>query len=154
MLFEGINDFNSGGDAVVPAVVSGLRSMVRATRSLGMAPFVATFLPQRPGRQPALAVNTIVSANDQIRAMVSDEGAVLVDLYRVFDGNVDSLIGADGLHPTEAGYQKIADTFFEAIRERLEEPTASTSRPFSTAPPGAGEEPPCEANVQSPFFQR
>ena len=133
MLFEGINDLNSGGDAVVPAVVSGLRSMVRATRSLGMAPCVATFLPQRPGRQRALAVNTIVSANDRVRAMVSDEGAVLVDLYRVFDGNVDSLIGPDGLHPTEAGYQKIADTFFEAIRERLEEPTASTSRPFSTA---------------------
>ena len=27
-----------------------------------------------------------------------------------------SYIGIDGLHPTEAGYQRIADTFFAAIR--------------------------------------
>jgi hypothetical protein len=38
------------------------------------------------------------------------------------------------LHPTEEGYQKIADTFFEVIGERLEERIASTSRRFSTAP--------------------
>ena len=99
-----------------------------------MAALVATFLPQRPRGPRALAVNKIVAANDQVRAMVSAEGAVLVDLFRAFEGNVDTLIGPDGLHPTEEGYQKIADTFFEVIRERLEERIASTSRRFSTAP--------------------
>jgi lysophospholipase L1-like esterase len=30
------------------------------------------------------------------------------------------LIGEDGLHPSAAGYQRIADTFFDAIRKNLE----------------------------------
>jgi hypothetical protein len=52
---------------------------------------------------------------------------VLVDLYPVFEGNLDTLLGPDGLHPTEAGYQKMAETFFATIRERLEVPMATTT---------------------------
>jgi lysophospholipase L1-like esterase len=47
---------------------------------------------------------------------------VLVDLYQVFDGQTDSLLGPDGLHPNDAGYHKMAETFFTAIRDRLEVP--------------------------------
>jgi lysophospholipase L1-like esterase len=132
MLFEGINDLNGGRDAAIPPVVNGLRQMARTVRARGMAPFVATFLPQRPGGRRAFSAATIVPANEQVRAMVAAEGAVLVDLYRAFEGNLDTLIGPDGLHPTEDGYQKIADTFFEVIRERLEERSDSMSRRFST----------------------
>lgn len=39
------------------------------------------------------------------------------------------LIGFDGLHPNAAGYQRIADTFFAAIKDSLEtRPTTSTER--------------------------
>jgi lysophospholipase L1-like esterase len=31
-----------------------------------------------------------------------------------------TLIGSDGLHPTEAGYRRIAELFFAAIRADLE----------------------------------
>jgi len=129
MLFEGINDLNGGREAVIPAIVSGLRTMIRTVRSRGMAPFVATFLPQRPGGRRAFSAAAVVPANEQVRAMVAAEGAVLVDLYPVFEGHVDTLIGPDGLHPTEEGYQKIAETFFAVIRERLEiQPTATARR--------------------------
>ena len=30
--------------------------------------------------------------------------------------DVNTLIGVDGLHPTEAGYQRMAETFFAVIR--------------------------------------
>ena len=120
MLFEGINDLNTSRNAAIPVVVNALRSMVRTTRGLGMTPLVATFLPQRRGSQRAFAVDTIVPANDQVRAMAAAEGAGLVDLYEAFGGNLDTLIGFDGLHPTEAGYQKIAETFFNVIRSRFE----------------------------------
>jgi len=120
MLFEGINDLNTSRNAAIPAVVNALRSMVRTTRGLGMTPLVATFLPQRRGSQRAFAVDTIVPANDQVRAMAAAEGAGLVDLYEAFGANIDTLIGSDGLHPTEAGYQKIAETFFGVIRSRFE----------------------------------
>jgi lysophospholipase L1-like esterase len=52
--------------------------------------------------------------------MVASEGAILVDLYPVFEASLGELIGPDGLHPSEAGYRKIADTFFDAIKQRLE----------------------------------
>ena len=120
MLFEGINDLNTSRNAAIPVVVNALRSMVRTTRGLGMTPLVATFLPQRRGGQRAFAVDTIVPANDQVRAMAAAEGAGLVDLYEAFGANIDTLIGSDGLHPTEAGYQKIAETFFGVIRSRFE----------------------------------
>jgi len=120
MLFEGINDLNTSRNAAIPAVVNALRSMVRTTRGLGMTPLVATFLPQRRGSQRAFAVDTIVPANDQVRAMAAAEGAGLVDLYEAFAANIDTLIGSDGLHPTEAGYQKIAETFLSVIRSRFE----------------------------------
>jgi lysophospholipase L1-like esterase len=126
MLFEGINDLNGLRDAAIPAVVDGLRLMVRTTKGRGMTPLVATFLPQRRGGQRAFAVNSIVPANDQVRAMAAAEGAGLVDLYQAFDGNVDTLIGPDGLHPTEAGYQKIAETFFNVIRSRFEQTGGGT----------------------------
>jgi lysophospholipase L1-like esterase len=32
------------------------------------------------------------------------------------------LIGSDGLHPTEAGYRRIAELFFAAIRTALQVP--------------------------------
>ena len=127
MLFEGINDLNASRDAAIPAVVDALRSMVRTTRGLGMTPLVATFLPQRPRGQRAFAVNSIVPANDRVRAMAAAEGVPLVDLYQAFDGNLDTLIGPDGLHPTEAGYQRIAATFFDAIRSRFETTSAVAS---------------------------
>jgi lysophospholipase L1-like esterase len=133
MLFEGVNDLNGGREAVIPAIVDGLRAMVRTVRSRGMAPFVATFLPQRPGGRRAFSAAAVAPANERIRAMVAEEGAVLVDLYPAFDGLVDTLIGPDGLHPTEEGYQKIAETFFAVIRERLEiQPTATSRRVFPT----------------------
>jgi len=122
LLLEGVNDLNGARDAAIPAVVNGLRSMVRLARGRGIAVFLGTLLPQRPGGFRALAPGSIEPANNLIRGMALDEGAVLVDLYQTFDGQTDTLLGADGLHPNGEGYQKMAETFFTAIRARLEVP--------------------------------
>jgi hypothetical protein len=62
----------------------------------------------------------VVPANAQIRTMAASEGAILVDLYPIFDGQTSTLLGLDGLHPNEAGYAKMAETFYNAIRDNLE----------------------------------
>ena len=49
------------------------------------------------------------------------KGATLVDVFQAWGGRSE-LMGADGIHPTEAGYEVIADAFFEAIRRTLEGP--------------------------------
>jgi hypothetical protein len=54
----------------------------------------------------------------------------VVDLFDAFDGR-PSLLGPDGLHPTEKGYGVIAETFFDAIVDRLE---LNSSHTFSDDP--------------------
>jgi len=126
LLIEGVNDLNNAGAAgnaaaAIPNVVNGLQSMVREARSRGIPVFLATLLPQRPGpNSKSGSATAIVPANDAIRAMASREGAVLVDLYQAFGGVPDPWIGTDGLHPSRVGLEKIAQTFFDAIRSRLE----------------------------------
>jgi lysophospholipase L1-like esterase len=122
LLLEGVNDLNGSRDAAIPTVVNGLRSMVRLARGRGVVVFLGTLLPQRPGGFRAFAPGSIVPANDLIRDMAVAEGAVLVDLYQAFDGQTGTLLGPDGLHPNDAGYQRMAETFFTAIRARLEVP--------------------------------
>jgi lysophospholipase L1-like esterase len=43
-----------------------------------------------------------------------------VDLYQALVSNVTLYIGVDGLHPTEVGYQRIAEMFFAAVQASLE----------------------------------
>jgi lysophospholipase L1-like esterase len=120
LLMEGVNDLNADGAVGIPIVVDALRSMIRTARGRGVEVFIATLLPQRVGGSRAYTPELIRPVNDRIRAMAAGEAAVLVDLYQAFVGQEDVLLGADGLHPNEAGYQRVAETFFDAIRARLE----------------------------------
>jgi lysophospholipase L1-like esterase len=126
LLMEGVNDLNAFGSAAIQPVVDGLRTMIRLARGRGIPVFVGTLLPQRAGGEKAGAVNLIVPANDAIRPMVVAEGATLVDLYQAFGGTPDPWISSDGLHTTDQGNKRIAETFFDAIRARFE---ASTGVP-------------------------
>jgi lysophospholipase L1-like esterase len=125
LLMEGVNDLNLAGvtgpaSAAIPAVVDGLKTMVRDARVRGIPVFLGTLLPQRPGGPKAGSVSAVVPANDAIRAMAAAEGATLVDLYQAFGGVPDPWIGTDGLHPSRVGLEKIAQTFFDAIKARFE----------------------------------
>lgn len=123
LLQEGANDINQARPPIA-TLVSDLRAMVREAKSRGIEVFVGTVLPQRPracrGYDFCDGVADSVLLNAQIRPMVASEGAVLVDLYPIFDGQTSTLLGLDGLHPNEAGYQRMADAFATAIRQRLE----------------------------------
>jgi lysophospholipase L1-like esterase len=120
LLLEGVNDLNGGRDAAIPTVKAGLTTMVREARGRGMAVFLATLLPERPPGQRTGGAASIPPANAEIRAVAAREGATLVDLFTAFDGQTGTLLGPDGLHPNDAGYQKMAEVFFDAIRGRLE----------------------------------
>jgi lysophospholipase L1-like esterase len=122
LLQEGANDVNQGRSPA--SIATFLRSMVRDARNRGVQPYVGTLLPQRPvgvlGSCRGFGADNVVPANDQIRSMVAAEGATLVDLYQAFGATPGDLLGPDGLHPSDAGYQRIADTFFDVIKQRLE----------------------------------
>jgi lysophospholipase L1-like esterase len=141
LLQEGINNINADLPSSIPNVINGLRQLIHQAKAAGVPVMVGTLLPERPiseggcrGRGPEL----IAPANDQIRALVQNEGEVLVDLYDAFGGVPGTLIGVDGLHPTQEGYAKIAEAFYEEIRKRLEAAPQTlrpqTARPSSSRP--------------------
>jgi lysophospholipase L1-like esterase len=118
LLQEGVNDLINGGS--VANVIGNLRTMVRTAQSRGILVFLATLLPQRPGGSKTGHIELIVPANDAIKALAANEGAILVDVYQAFGGSPDPWIDADGLHPTVEGYRKMAETFFAELKTRLE----------------------------------
>ena len=124
LLQEGINDLHQGQAASIGPVVEALRTMTRNARSRGIRVFIGTLLPEDPCGCRAFDFadgrDDIGPANDQIRAMAASEGAILVDLHPGFAGQTATLLSFDGLHPNEAGYGKMAEMFFEVIRQQLE----------------------------------
>jgi lysophospholipase L1-like esterase len=125
LLQEGANDMTAARPPI-EAIVNDFRAMVRDARGRGVQVFLGTLLPQREGACRAYdycdGVNDVVATNARLRTMAAVEGAVLVDLYQGFEGQTATLLGIDGLHPNEGGYQKMAEMFFEAIKQRLEIP--------------------------------
>jgi lysophospholipase L1-like esterase len=130
LLEEGINDIADGNPANVGVMTDALRDMVRKAKARGVTVLLATLLPTRAGGTPPRgdgALPLIQTANGQIRLLAASEDVILVDLYAGFGGSPDPYIDVDGLHPTQDGYQKIADIFFQTIKARLELPANPAS---------------------------
>jgi lysophospholipase L1-like esterase len=121
LVMEGVNDFP---DYQVALTAIGMM-VDYASRRRGLRVYVATEPPQNPspvGCPDRLGGNwaSVAPYNDGLRSFATSRGIDLVDVYAAFHGDVTTLIDCDGLHPTPAGYQVIADTFFQTIRETME----------------------------------
>lgn len=125
LLMEGANDLSAvnlaGGSqtTVVNTVSNAVVSMIRSARQGGRTVFVGTVTPQRPGGKGPRP-EWVVPVNTRLRSVVPAEGAVLVDTWLALGGTADPYISSDGLHPTNAGYRKIAEAFLTSIRTTLE----------------------------------
>ena len=106
-------------------VVAGLRDCIRIAQisAYGIKyVFVSTLTP--PGqvtgpRDRRIAAEAIVRANAGLAAMVQAEGAVLVDTYGRFVGHEAEYVDQDGLHLRPAGYEALAASFFDAIKQTV-----------------------------------
>ena len=118
LLMEGVN----GLALVGPDISAGvMRIMVQAAKTGGARVFVGSMLPQVAGRpRAATPASELVNYNATLQEMARQESVVFVDLYNAMAAEAATLIGSDGLHPTEAGYRRIADLFFAAIKAELE----------------------------------
>ena len=118
LLQEGVNGLGFVG----PDTSTGLmRIMVQQAKSAGARVYVGSMIPTVPGRPRSGNPAALVTYNDVLQIMSSQEAITYVDLYNPMLADAQALIGSDGLHPTEAGYRRIADLFFDAIKRELEE---------------------------------
>lgn len=125
LLMQGTNDLSAIGDAGAVLALEGLENTLRDARARGAVVFLATLPPQVPGSRLGSAAGDLLDEfNAAVRRLAARQNVPLVDVHAAFRGDL-SLISADGLHPTEAGYQRIAEAFFEAIRSRFEAPPRS-----------------------------
>jgi lysophospholipase L1-like esterase len=119
LILYGTNDWSDeqGWDRTM--TLRSLRRMLRAAVAAHSRPLLATLPPTNVGQDPQASVarNRWVRRTDAaIRALAADERVALVDLYPAFEraGHPEKLF-SDGLHPNDAGYEVVAEAFFEAI---------------------------------------
>lgn len=121
LLLEGTNEMLQRDDALVDTVVPTLRVDIDEARAHSVKQILlATFPPVRSGVRGTLAEPYIVPVNTAIRNLAVEKGVILVDLYEAMRGEEATLIGDDGLHPTAAGYRRMAETFLNVIKQQFE----------------------------------
>ena len=142
LLMEGANDLNApfeAGEGIndrIRTTTNALEDMIRDAGARQIPVFLATLPPQRPGAPKAGAAAFVTRFNDALRAMAAKKGAEIVD---VFSGLTTADIGQDGLHPTEAGYRRIAEIWLQALKARYETaPPAGGGSAAAAQEPGAG----------------
>jgi len=133
LLMEGVNDFPDYQSAL-----GAMRNMVEYGKRRGLLVYLATVPPENPNTNACGKRGGnwafVDPYNDGLRSLASSEGVQLVDVNAAFGGDTTTLIDCDGLHPTPAGYQVIADTFYKSIQQTLEVASTPTSTSFRIAP--------------------
>lgn len=126
LILEGINDLNQGRS--IGDTVNALAQMVSIAQLYEATALVATMyqtcvsVEPGSGRVRENSHDRIVAFNSAVRAMVANRQDVyLVDLAPAFGNNCGpsggvGLLGNDGLHPTVAGFTRLATTFDTVLR--------------------------------------
>jgi lysophospholipase L1-like esterase len=121
LLLEGINDMNVN-NASPSQVATNVLNLVQIARLHNCTVLVAT-MPQTyhstypSGETRTQSAEKIVPFNNEVRRLVSGlQNVHIVDVYSAF-GNDRSLIGGDGLHPSPAGYQRMAQVYHQRISQ-------------------------------------
>jgi lysophospholipase L1-like esterase len=127
LLLDGANDLlNKPSSATTQYIANTLRDMVRTARTRVLASdrvLLALFPPQYHGTIPydrGAGAEFVPELNQRITAVAQSEGATLVDLYTPLSADIKRYIGGDGLHPTEAGFTLMAQTFATLIQQKFE----------------------------------
>lgn len=123
IVLEGVNGLSVSNAEDISA---GLRRGVRRARAAGVPLILlSTILPGVPGRPKAPDPAAVEILNAELRFWAGLEGAVLVDMFAHINPQRDLLIGQDGLHPTVAGYAKMAEVFRDVTQSTFEVPPAA-----------------------------
>jgi len=137
LILYGTNDWNAPECQDNPNchTVDNLRLIVQNVKLFRSLPFLATIPPSNPTMNPESRNKWVADVNNLVRPMALQQGAFLVDVEKAFlsQGGDLSRLFSDHVHPNDAGYRIISQTFFEAIAHGKATPT-STAAPQLFAP--------------------
>jgi lysophospholipase L1-like esterase len=146
LIMWGTNDWYACGDPRSCFTIPSLRTIVESVKAAGSLPCIATIPPANVGYDqfaPPSRNVWVADANDLIRNMAREEGALLVDVYAAFMKEPTlSALFVDHVHPDPAGHELIATTFFDALTRPRSSSDASSSfwaneAPLPSAPAAA-----------------
>ena len=125
LILAGTNDIAGNSGVATPQMIEdNLRSMTELAHAHRIRVILASVLPVsdypwRRGLQPAGKVREL---NAWIKQYAAASGAVYLDYYDAManqDGGLDAELAQDGVHPTPAGYARMAPLAGQAIARAL-----------------------------------
>ncbi len=119
LLLEGVVDVNNPNPKFGEARAN-LKEMMRVVKGEGIPVIIGTVPPLSGDGFRIRGIENIPKLNDIIREEANAERVPVADHDQAF-GNNEGFQGPDGLHPNDAGYEVMAQTWLEEIEKLIEE---------------------------------
>jgi lysophospholipase L1-like esterase len=116
IIMEGTNDLNPGFGTAPDIIESNLRQMVAIARQQGKQVILAT-IPPAVGPEEERGQG-IAAFNPRIFGIGLDYGIPIADVFNRLYGHPEWMTD-DGLHFNDAGFDQMADVFYQAIIDLL-----------------------------------
>jgi lysophospholipase L1-like esterase len=111
--------------------IDALDSIVQDVKAFGSLPVLGTLPPVNPDLAPVSRNEWVETMNEKIRALAQQEGVLLADLHGAFSAQPDlASLFADDVHPNNAGFEVIAEAWFDAISQPRSAASSSRRRGF------------------------
>ena len=123
ILMHGTNDLTGGTERGV--IIGAVEELIGEAQARGVTVFLSSVPRQLPGvgnPPKGVAAARVPNYNEDLRRMAIEENVTFVD---IFPHITDSMISqVDGLHLTQAGNQRLAEVYYDAIKTRYHIPAA------------------------------
>ncbi|HUG53953.1 MAG TPA: SGNH/GDSL hydrolase family protein [Vicinamibacteria bacterium] len=141
LIHYGTNDWNVGECKFDPPcfTIDSLRDIVLSARGSQSLPVLSTIIPGNPESLQQPDRNDWTAAqNERIRGLAREMNVPLADPHALFlKDATPARLFVDHVHPSDPGYDLMAEAFFAALATPAEASSSGYSPPLFFAPPGA-----------------
>jgi lysophospholipase L1-like esterase len=111
--------------------IDALDSIVQDVKAFESLPVLGTLPPVNPDLAPASRNEWVEATNEEIRALAQREQVLLADVQGAFTAQPSlSALFADDVHPNDAGFDVLAQAWFDAISQPRSAASSSRRRGF------------------------